>query len=120
MLSIEQLGVSYGTTEAVRGIDLEVAAGEAVALLGPNGAGKTSTLRAISRLVHSSGEVRFDGRSLAGMPPDDVARLGLIHVPEGRRLFPTLTVQENLQIGLAARGRRSGGFSLEEVYDLFP
>jgi branched-chain amino acid transport system ATP-binding protein len=91
-----------------------------VALLGPNGAGKTSTLRAISRLYPYEGVVRFDGEDLAGRSPDEVARRGLIHVPEGRHVFPTLTVEENLRMGQVAARRRQGGFTLDDVYALFP
>ncbi len=120
MLAIESLHVHYGTTHAVRGISLSVAAGEAVALLGPNGAGKTSTLRAISRLTPSTGSVIFDGVDLARSAPEEVARRGLVHVPEGRHVFADLTVHENLQLGTTARRGRSGGFSFSDVYDLFP
>jgi len=120
MLRIEDLWVRYGTTEAVRGITVEVAAGEAVALLGPNGAGKTSTLRAISRLIASGGKVFFDGADITGTAPEEVARRGLIHVPEGRHVFPDLSVHENLQIGTTARRGRKDGYSFDDVYDLFP
>jgi branched-chain amino acid transport system ATP-binding protein len=120
MLRIEGLHVRYGTTHAVRGIDLTVGDGEAVALLGPNGAGKTSTLRAVSRLVPCAGSVVFDGRELTGMAPENVSRLGVIHVPEGRHVFPDLTVHENLQVGTTARRARDGGFGFDDVYDLFP
>jgi branched-chain amino acid transport system ATP-binding protein len=120
MLRIDGLHVRYGTTHAVRGIDLTVGDGEAVALLGPNGAGKTSTLRAISRLTPCAGSVVFDGRELTGMAPESVARLGVIHVPEGRHVFPDLTVHENLQVGTTARRARTGGFGFDDVYDLFP
>jgi len=120
MLTVDELDVRYGTTHAVRGIALEVTAGEAVALLGPNGAGKTSTLRAISRLVPSSGSVRFDGADLSRAAPEEVARRGLIHIPEGRHVFPDLSVHENLRIGATARRGRGGGFSFDDVYDLFP
>jgi branched-chain amino acid transport system ATP-binding protein len=92
----------------------------AVALLGPNGAGKTSTLRAISRLVPCEGVVRFDGEDLAGRSTDEVARRGLIHVPEGRHVFPTLTVEENLRMGQVAARKRKGGFGFDDVYALFP
>jgi branched-chain amino acid transport system ATP-binding protein len=119
VLEVDGLDVRYGTTHAVRGISFSVAAGEAVALLGPNGAGKTSTLKAISRLVASTGAVRFEGQDLRGVAPEVVARRGLIHVPEGRMIFPDLTVHENLQLGTTARGTRSG-FSFDDVYDLFP
>jgi len=120
MLHVEALAVRYGTTEAVRGINLDVAAGEAVALLGPNGAGKTSTLRAISKLVASEGTITFDGRDLRGAAPEEVARRGLLHVPEGRHVFPDLSVHENLQLGTTARRGRSDGYSFDDVYDLFP
>ncbi len=119
MLEVDALDVRYGTTHAVRGISFSVAAGEAVALLGPNGAGKTSTLKALSRLVPSTGTVRFEGQDLHGVAPEVVARRGLIHVPEGRMIFPDLTVHENLQLGTTARGDRSA-FSFDDVYDLFP
>jgi branched-chain amino acid transport system ATP-binding protein len=120
MLHVEALAVRYGTTEAVRGIAIDVGAGEAVALLGPNGAGKTSTLRAISKLIASEGSVTFDGRDLRGVAPEEVARRGLLHVPEGRHVFPDLTVHENLQLGATARRGRSDGYSFDDVYDLFP
>src|SRR5688572_21150701 len=99
MLQVEGLDVRYGTTHAVRGIDLSVEAGQAVALLGPNGAGKTSTLHAISNLVSSGGRVRFDGEDITRTPAEEIARRGLIQVREGRHIFPDLTVHENLQLG---------------------
>ncbi|MBN2622090.1 MAG: ABC transporter ATP-binding protein [Acidimicrobiales bacterium] len=120
MLEVRDLRVTYGTTVAVDGIDIDVAAGEIVALLGPNGGGKTSTLRAISRVVASEGSVRFDGRSLTSRSPDAVARLGLVHVPEGRHVFPNLTVHENLLVGASARDGRKAQFELDDVYGLFP
>jgi branched-chain amino acid transport system ATP-binding protein len=120
MLLVDGLNVRYGTTEAVRGIRLEVGAGEAVALLGPNGAGKTSTLRAISRLVPSTGTVTFDGNDLRGVAAEEVSRRGLLHVPEGRHVFPDLSVHENLQIGTTARRGRTSGYSYDDVYALFP
>jgi branched-chain amino acid transport system ATP-binding protein len=120
MLEVKGLRVIYGSTVAVDGIDLRVDAKGAAALLGPNGAGKTSTLRAISRLIPHTGSVTFDGENLVGLSPDEVARRGLIHVPEGRHVFPTLTVEENLRMGQVAARRRPGGFSLGDVYDLFP
>lgn len=120
MLEIVGLRVTYGSSEAVAGIDLEVGRNSAVALLGPNGAGKTSTLRAISRLISCKGVVRFEGEDLAGCSPDEVARRGLIHVPEGRHVFPSLSVEENLRMGQVAAGKRRGGFSLDDLYALFP
>jgi branched-chain amino acid transport system ATP-binding protein len=120
MLHVEGLDVRYGTTHAVRGITLDVGTGEAVALLGPNGAGKTSTLRAISRLIPSTGTVAFDGQDLRGVAAEAVSRLGLLQVPEGRHVFPDLTVHENLQLGTTARRGRTGGYSFDDVYALFP
>lgn len=120
MLEVTGLQVRYGTHEAVKGVDLTVGVGEAVALLGPNGAGKTSTLRAISGLVGCQGTVTFDGRDLAKLAPDRIAAAGLIHVPEGRHVFPTLTVMENLQMGALARNGRPDAFSTDDVLDLFP
>jgi branched-chain amino acid transport system ATP-binding protein len=120
MLEVRGLDVRYGTTHAVRGVDLEVGAGAVVALLGPNGAGKTSVLRAISQLVPHTGTVTFDGRLLAGRSPSEVARAGLVHVPEGRHVFPDLTVHENLQMGTVAAAGRSPVYGIADVYDLFP
>jgi branched-chain amino acid transport system ATP-binding protein len=120
MLKVENLTVSYDIVEAVRGVELAVEAGEAVALIGPNAAGKTSILRAISGLVDYGGTVEFDGADLRGVAADRIARIGLIHVPEGRHVFPTLTVHENLQTGLIARGTRAPSYTLDDVYDLFP
>jgi branched-chain amino acid transport system ATP-binding protein len=114
------LTVHYGSVEAVKGIDLDVQPNETVALLGANGAGKTSTLRALSRLATSSGDVLFEGRDLTRFSPDAIARQGLIMVPEGRRLFATLSCDENLQIGLTARGGREALFTIADIYDLFP
>jgi branched-chain amino acid transport system ATP-binding protein len=120
MLEVRSLEVSYGAIRAVRGIDLDVAEGEVVALLGPNGAGKTSALRAITGLEPFRGSVRYDGLDVRKLGPEGCARHGLIHVPEGRRLFSTLTVHENLQIGtIAANGRRPA-YDIDAVYELFP
>jgi branched-chain amino acid transport system ATP-binding protein len=120
MLEIRGLHVAYGPVDAVRGVDLEVGAREVVALIGPNGAGKTSTLRAISGLVPYRGSIRFDGLDCRRLKVEGAARRGLIHVPEGRRIMPTLSVHENLLVGTVARRRRPEGFSLDDVYDLFP
>jgi branched-chain amino acid transport system ATP-binding protein len=120
VLELSGLTVTYGPSTAVSGLELSVAAEDAVALLGPNGAGKTSTLRAVSQLVRYRGTVRFDGEDLRGCAPDEVARRGLIQVPEGRHVFPTLSTHENLQMGqIAAHGRR-GPYGVGDVYDLFP
>ena len=119
MLEISSLAINYEGTRAVVDVDISVGAGSAVALLGPNGAGKTSTLRAVSGLVAYGGSITFDGTPLARMKPEKIARAGLVHVPEGRHVFATLTVHENLQVGLTARGGRDG-YSMSDVYDLLP
>ncbi len=119
MLEVRDLEVSYGPIHAVQGLSFTVGEGEVTALLGPNGAGKTSTLRAVTALEHYAGSVRFDGAEVRSLGPEGCAKAGLIHVPEGRHVFPTLTVHENLQVGAtAARGRP--GYSFDDVYDLFP
>jgi branched-chain amino acid transport system ATP-binding protein len=120
MLAVEGLEVRYGAVRAVRGLSLEVGRGELVGLIGPNGAGKSSTLHAIMGAAPvSEGAVRLDGRPLAGRRTEDVARAGIALVPEGRRIFAELSVEENLRLGLAGRrGRGAGGF--ERVYELFP
>jgi branched-chain amino acid transport system ATP-binding protein len=120
VLEIRGLEVSYGPVEAVREIDLDVNAREVVALIGPNGAGKTSTLRAISGLVDHGGVVRFDGQDCRSLNIEGLSRLGLIHVPEGRHVFPSLNVHENLQVGTTASAGRTDGYSIDEVYELFP
>jgi branched-chain amino acid transport system ATP-binding protein len=112
--------VSYGQVEAVHGIDLEVGAGEAVSMLGANGAGKSSTLRALSRLIRSGGQIVFDGVDRRRASADGLARAGLVHVPEGRRLFASLTTEENLLVGRSARAGRPPLFDLDDIYDLFP
>jgi branched-chain amino acid transport system ATP-binding protein len=120
MLELDGLQVSYGSVPAVRGVDLEVGRGELVGLIGPNGAGKSTTLHAIMGLVRpAAGEVRLAGASLQGLAPEAIARSGVALVPEGRRIFAELTVEENLRLGLAAR-RGNGGDPLAEAYELFP
>ena len=121
-LVVEDLEVSYGAVRAVRGLSLDVNPGEIVGLIGPNGAGKSSTLHAIMGAVPTAGgDVRLDGVSLAGRSAEDVARRGIALVPEGRRIFGELTVEENLRLGLAAR-RAHGDPSraLRRAYELFP
>lgn len=120
MLTIENLHVHYGTTHAVRGVSLTVPDADTVALLGPNSAGKSSILNAISGLNPYEGRITFDGTDLTGMPPEKRARAGLIQVPEGRRMIGTLTVHENLLLGMTAQAGRTPVFGLEDVYVLFP
>jgi branched-chain amino acid transport system ATP-binding protein len=120
-LVVENLSVRYGAVEAVRGLSLEVKPGQIVGLIGPNGAGKSSTLHAIMGSAPiTGGDVRLDGRSIVGLRPERVARRGVALVPEGRRIFGELTVEENLRLGLAGRGARKNGDGLARANDLFP
>ena len=123
MLRCDDLSVAYGAVQALAGVSLEIARGECVALLGSNGAGKTTLLRAISGLVRQqSGRISLDGVDLAGVPPEQRVRRGLAHAPERRRIFPGLTVLENLEVATAGwRGfRQSIQPDLERVFALFP
>jgi branched-chain amino acid transport system ATP-binding protein len=120
-LAVEKLSVRYGAVEAVHGLTLDVKPGEIVGLIGPNGAGKSSTLHAIMGTAPiAGGDVRLGGSSLLGRRPEDVARGGVALVPEGRRIFGELTVEENLRLGLAARRSRPNGSPLHRAYELFP
>ena len=120
-LALEKLSVRYGAVDAVRGLSLEVEAGQIVGLIGPNGAGKSSTLHAIMGSAPiAGGDVLLDGRSLLKRRPEDVARGGIALVPEGRRIFGELTVAENLRLGLAGRRKGSNGDGLARAYELFP
>jgi len=121
-LEIDGLEVAYDGVPAVRGVDLEVGAGEIVGLVGPNGAGKSSTLHAVMGVVPSAGgDVRLGGRSLRGLRPERIARLGVALVPEGRHVYASLTVEENLRLGTAGRRSRDGlADDLAWVRELFP
>jgi branched-chain amino acid transport system ATP-binding protein len=120
-LVVENLSVCYGAVEAVRGLSLEVRPGQIVGLIGPNGAGKSSTLHAIMGSAPiTGGDVRLDGTSIVGGPPEEVARRGVALVPEGRRIFGELTVDENLRLGLAGRSARTNGDGLARAHELFP
>jgi branched-chain amino acid transport system ATP-binding protein len=120
-LALEKLSVRYGAVEAVRGLSLAVLPGQIVGLIGPNGAGKSSTLHAIMGMAPiTGGDIRLDGASIVGRRPEDVARRGVAIVPEGRRIFGELTVEENLRLGLAARSARKNGEGIARAYDLFP
>ena len=119
-LTIANLSVAYGDVIAVRDVSFSVAAGEVFVLLGANGAGKTSILRCVSGLESvRSGSVVFDNRSLNGLNPHQVARAGIAHVPEGRRIFPNLTVEENLTVSFIRRHEERSTV-LDAVYALFP
>ena len=122
MLELNGASASYGSVPAISNISISIGEGEAVGLLGANGAGKSTTLRAISGLVKlSSGSVTFAGADLASLPPHKIPELGIAHVPEGRQVFPEMTVQENLEIGAyvpTAKAERAR--TLELVYGIFP
>jgi branched-chain amino acid transport system ATP-binding protein len=121
LLEVDGLEVHHGAVHAVRGLSLTVDRGEIVGLIGPNGAGKSSTLHAIMGLVPpAAGDVRLQGRSLVGRRPEQVARSGVALVPEGRRIFAELTVEENLRLGLAGHRNGKRGDSLARAYELFP
>ena len=122
LLTIENLSVHYGAIRALHGVSISVEPGEIVTLIGANGAGKSTTLRAVSGLVKpSGGTITFNGKNLAGWAPHKILRLGLAQVPEGRGIFPNLTVDENLDLGAFARtDRKNIGGDRERVFALFP
>jgi branched-chain amino acid transport system ATP-binding protein len=121
MLTLEDVSAGYGNLRVVHGVTLEVRPGELVAIIGANGAGKTTTLRAISGFIRpDSGNLSFEGESLVGRKPHDIVKKGLVHVPEGRSLFGSLTVLENLSMGGYTRSSGEREVALGEVYELFP
>jgi branched-chain amino acid transport system ATP-binding protein len=123
LLEVSGVDVFYGAVQALRGVSLSVEAGERVALLGANGAGKTTTLRTISGiLAPRNGEIVFDGESIGGLPAYEVVGKGVAHAPEGRALFPTLSVEENLRFGYLPRRKDKARYAsqLERVYAYFP
>ncbi len=121
LLEAKNLHATYGEIEALHGIDLEIERGSIVALLGANGAGKTSTLRALTGMVKTTGTVVFDGAALRGIAPEDAARHGIAHVPEGRGTLSTLTVWENLTLGAyTQRDRAKTKLCYERAVDYFP
>jgi branched-chain amino acid transport system ATP-binding protein len=119
LLELEDVVASYGPVKALHGVTLSVDEGSIVAVLGANGAGKTTTLRAISHTVRTGGQIRFAGRPLAGKSAESIAALGIAHVPEGRGLFPELTIVDNLRLGAYVR-RGSIKTDLDRVYQYFP
>jgi branched-chain amino acid transport system ATP-binding protein len=121
MLAVERLEAAYGASQVLFGVDLDVGEGEVVTLLGRNGMGKTTTVRAIMGIVRPlGGAVRFDGRPIHGWPSHRIARVGLGLVPEGRQVFPNLTVRENLVATAANRQRLADAWTLDRVLGLFP
>jgi branched-chain amino acid transport system ATP-binding protein len=123
LLEIRDLIVRYGEIEALRGVSLTVDPGQVATLLGANGAGKSTTLRAISGLIRpAGGDILFEGKSIAGLGPEAIVRLGISHVPEGRRIFPGLTVKENIMLGGSNRRVATSELSREAdaMFDLFP
>lgn len=121
MLEVTALHAGYGPIEVLRGIDLTVAAGEIVALLGSNGAGKSTLNNNISGLYRPfGGTIRFDGKDIAGTPSMQIVEAGLVQVPEGRRVFPNLTVRDNLELGSYRRGKPARTQNLERVLTTFP
>jgi branched-chain amino acid transport system ATP-binding protein len=120
LLELRDVEARYGPIKALHGVSLAVEDGQVVAVLGANGAGKTTTLRAVSGLVRRSGEIRFDGRSLARARPEAIARMGVRHVPEGRGIFDDLSVWENLRMGAHGRGRGWVKRESERVIGYFP
>ena len=122
LLTVENLCVNYGVIPALKGISFEVEEGEVIALIGANGAGKTTTLHTVTGLVEAaSGTITFDGKDITKTPPDKIVEMGMAHVPEGRRVFPDMTVYQNLMLGAFTRkdpAERQA--SLETVYEHFP
>jgi len=122
MLEVRDLQVHYGTVEAVKGVSFHLDAGEMISLIGANGAGKSTILRALTGLVQpSAGTVTFDNIALVGLSPHQIIRMGIGHVPEGRRLFPKMTVLENLKMGAYLQRRKADvAATLERIYEHFP
>src|ERR1700721_249402 len=120
LLELHELSAAYGAVDALKGLSLQVGEGEIVALLGSNGAGKSTTLRTISGLMKpKAGRVLFDGQDIGGMHPESIVRLGVAHVPEGRRVFPGLTVKENIMLGASNRrgvARRQLETEVDEMF----
>ncbi|MBV9116537.1 MAG: ABC transporter ATP-binding protein [Acetobacteraceae bacterium] len=121
LLSVRGIETYYGPIQAIRGVSLDVASGQIVTVLGANGAGKTTVLRTVSGVLNPErGSIRFNGHDLRGQSPDHVMRLGICHVPEGREVFPLLTVRENLMMGAYTRHDREVSRDLDMCYDYFP
>jgi branched-chain amino acid transport system ATP-binding protein len=119
MLRVRDMHAYYGKSHVLQGVDLEIRSGEIVSLLGRNGVGRSTTVKAIMGQVQHTGELVFQGASLNGLPTHQIARLGLGYVPENRDIFPTLTVRQNLVLGLKS-GEKESRWSEEDMYELFP
>jgi branched-chain amino acid transport system ATP-binding protein len=121
MLEVSDIHTFYGNIEALKGISIEVNEGEVVTLIGSNGAGKSTTLRSISGLSPPrQGSIKFDGKEIGETPPQDIVRMGISQAPEGRKIFPRMTVRENLELGAYLRRDARITDDLDRVYDLFP
>jgi len=121
LLAISGLVAGYGATQVLRGIDLVVEAGEIVAVLGANGVGKTTLNKALSGVVRTqAGQITFGGIRIDGLSPPEIVAAGLVHVPEGRKIFPDMSVHDNLVLGSYRRGRGNRSANLERVFDIFP
>ena len=121
MITVKNLSAGYGFVNVLRDISLDITAGEIVAVLGSNGVGKTTLNNTLSGLIKpKSGEVLFEGKSIVGVSPETIVDLGMIHVPEGRKLFPNLSVRDNLELGSYRRGKSDRAANLEDVLDTFP
>jgi branched-chain amino acid transport system ATP-binding protein len=120
LLEVSELRAGYGAVRVLRGLDFSVDEGEAVVILGANGAGKTTTLRALSQMISTDGEIVFNGASIVGRKPEQVARAGIAHVPQGRGTIVDLTVEENLLAGAYRRNDKDIGADIERWYEIFP
>ena len=120
LLEVRDLRARYGPVEVLRGIDFSVDDGEVVVILGANGSGKTTTLRALTGMVETTGDVTFDGRSIEGARPEQVARAGVAHVPQGRGTVTDLTVEENLRLGAYTRKDKEVAEDISRWYEVFP
>jgi branched-chain amino acid transport system ATP-binding protein len=120
LLEAKGLHAAYGETKVLHGVDFAVRQGGVTALLGANGAGKTTTLRAICGLVRTQGDITLDGKRIGGLPTEDIVRLGVAHVPEGRGTFMELSVEENMRLGAYTRPAREATADFDKMFDYFP
>lgn len=121
LVSVKNLSAGYGFVNVLRDVTIDIKAGEIVAVLGSNGVGKTTLNNTLSGLISAkSGEVHFDGNNISGKSPSDIVDMGMIHVPEGRKLFPNLTVRDNLELGSYRRGKAERRANLDNVLEIFP